>query len=329
MRNPPWAILLSQHGRNCGVCFSREFLVRVMGMSTCSQALCLSYSVCLSGVPFLLGTAASIHPSPYQDSRLRNLFVFPYKLQTYLMDGIMNPVSLTSYRPPGPPLLSIHCLIRQVPHKCCCFCPWMDRWAVPILNWLCRVPNVFLAPLRLAAAIWSRFWTQKMESCLTDCKLRSRNGWLRSLPPQDSGSQEAGLLFPSGMDALRTAYLPNQFKPFPLRPLILFPQLRGNRMLVTLSRSHWKMLSPCTQNNAHLFPCKRMTKKKFNFHLYLFIFLWYFFMSCSVVRRRTGFFFFFFNCSCCWLHPTDFQHHNLRRLASLCLLAILPAHYGP
>lgn len=49
---------------------------------------------------------------------------------------------------------------------------------------------------------------------------------------------ETGLLFPSGLDALRTAYLPNQFKPFPLRPLILFPQLRGNRMLVTLSRSH-------------------------------------------------------------------------------------------
>lgn len=50
----------------CSIHFSREFWVRAMGTSTCSQVLCLRYSVCLSGVPFCLPIGLllqSTHPN--------------------------------------------------------------------------------------------------------------------------------------------------------------------------------------------------------------------------------------------------------------------------
>lgn len=126
---------------------------------------------------------------------------------------------------------------------------------------------MFGASQSLTCVTWGLFWRWRIRASRVNCNLKSRFLLCRTLSHRRLASFFSLLIWP------RTAYLPNQFKRFPLRPLILFLQLRSGRVIAMcpIAIKRWYCL-------AHkvlffFFLCKRMIKQKFNFHLCLGFFV--------------------------------------------------------
>lgn len=97
---------------------------------------------------------------------------------------------------------------------------WIDAWS---LSWKSCKIKLSGASQSLTCVTWGLFWRWRIRASRVNCNLKF--SLCRTLSHRRLASFFSLLIWP------RTAYLPNQFKRFPLRPLILFLQLRSGRVI--------------------------------------------------------------------------------------------------